>query len=79
MNAKILNLLQQSVSEYKTEWGFTENEQVTIPQQITNRFAELIIRQCLTICDGVEDDYLEEVKLREYCGNPSIQVAIGGA
>lgn len=56
MNNKLLVLLQQSVEEYKTDWCFAEDDQITIPQQITDRFAELIIKECLDIMEDTSGD-----------------------
>lgn len=84
MNTKLLNLLQQSVSEYKRDWDFSEHEQITIPQKITNRFAELIIQEAIDaimnnsdrhrkeyFADVVRKHFLDESQLCPNCLEPS--------
>ena len=51
MNDKFLVLLQQSVKEYKQSWDIPEDFTICIPQHITDRFAELIVKECIMLCE----------------------------
>jgi hypothetical protein len=50
MNNKVLELLQQSVTEYKQNWDISEDSTPCIPQEIIDRFAKLIIQECISQC-----------------------------
>lgn len=49
MNNKVLKLLQQSVTEYKQNWDIPEDSNPRIPQEIIDRFAKLIVQECINI------------------------------
>ena len=70
MNGNVLALLQQSVEEYKSQWELSELDTVTIPQQITDRFAEHIIKECI-------DDFEEKITTRYAGDQKSMDVGYG--
>ena len=59
----ILPLLQKAIVEYKSNGDIPEDYTLTIPEQIINRFAELIIQECVNVCDDVEDNYHKGVDM----------------
>ena len=70
MNGNVLALLQQSVEEYKIYWELSELDTVTIPQQITDRFAELIIKECI-------GDFEKKITIRYAGDQKSMDVGYG--
>jgi len=68
----ILPLLQKAIVEYKSNGDTPEDYTLTIPEQIINRFAELIIQECVNVCDDVEDNYFKGVDM-----NTDISIGAG--
>jgi hypothetical protein len=71
MNNKVLELLQQSVTEYKQNWDISEDSTPCIPQEIIDRFAKLIIRECINEVSlyhsaTIHDGFIPENPTREH-------------
>ncbi len=54
MNERIMELADKAFAEYESD---TVKYEARIPDEFCLKFAELIVRECMNICDEVQDQY----------------------
>ena len=71
MNQRIRELAEQAISDvdYIRDDDFTNEElsQMYIPDCFAEKFAELIVRECVQVCNDVDAEYKGEDVLATWC------------
>lgn len=76
MNEKIKKLRKQSLEKYRySDCDGDNNHGIRLNEE---KFAELIIQECIKICDETEDEYLTD-ESEELLGEQNWKYAIGAA
>jgi len=70
MNERIMKLFDQAIEEFKQEQKYAT---IIVPNPLKEKFAELIVRECISLCQESIDDGCVEAeepmcKIQEHFG-----------